>query len=127
MAQESWRDEEGRWHLTPEDRAARIKRGNERGRAAQALLDALTDRLPQEVLRILRSHQLGGEYPILFSNLAAALVNHDVPITSEERDLLREMLYSIEPTMPDAYPSIRDRDQVMASLNVLEADSTAGP
>ncbi|WP_282779330.1 MULTISPECIES: hypothetical protein [unclassified Nocardia] len=126
MTEKSWRDEEGRWHLTPEDRAERIKRGNERRRVGQALLDALTGRVPQKVLAQLRTFHSVGEYPMLFSNLAAALVNHNIPITSEERDLLCEMLYSIEPTIPDAYPSIRDRDQVMVSLNVVQADGAAG-
>ncbi|MVU77441.1 hypothetical protein GPX89_09290 [Nocardia sp. ET3-3] len=117
----SWRDDEGRWHWTSEDRTRMREQGREWKLASDTLLDALADRLSPDSLESARRFQHGGEYLWVFSGLAAELVNHRIPITPEERDLLASVLYSMEPSRPDDHPAIRDRDQVMVALNVVNA------
>ncbi|MGW2662807.1 hypothetical protein ACWCW7_17725 [Nocardia tengchongensis] len=63
-----------------------------------------------------------GELQLLADQIAGHLSAGRIPLTAAERDLLHELLYKFE--VPDAiYGNMVKRDQIMAKLNVLEADS----
>lgn len=91
--------------------------------AATALLDSLGDRLSPQTQESVRTMLWGGEEGIVADELASVLVTQRTPIDTAERDLLRELLYFFELEETDArhYPSLWNRDQVMATLNVVEA------
>ena len=59
---------------------------------AEALPDRFADRLPTQTLDSLRLMEAGGEYGELVIELAAALAAQDVPVTTGERDELRDLL-----------------------------------
>ncbi|MBA3905996.1 MAG: hypothetical protein H0X35_04830 [Pseudonocardiales bacterium] len=92
--------------------------------AASTLLESLGDRLSPETQESVRTLLWGGEEGLVADGLASVLVDHRTPINFTERDLLHELLYVFDLEDSDAryYPSLWNRDQVMASLNVVGAE-----
>lgn len=80
-----------------------------------ALLDRLADRLPPDRMAQYREYAFVGEWAMLVDELAAGLVRRRVPVTEDEREALREILYSFRVPAPD-HRHIENRDEVMASL-----------
>ncbi len=98
---------------------------------ATALLDRLGDRLPAVDQDWLRGYLWGGEWGLLADELAATLTEDHTPIDPTERELMRELLYSIEldgsAESARAYPSVYDRDRVLAALNVVSGPPAPSP
>jgi hypothetical protein len=89
------------------------------------MVDRFADRMPQDVASRLRKFHSVGETLELASELAAVLVKRTIPVTVEDREALREFLYSFSAEYALAnYSEIANRDEVLASLNVLD-DPTA--
>jgi hypothetical protein len=90
---------------------------------AEVLLDRLDGRLTATDRDTLRGYLWGGEWGLLADELAAALTEDHTPIDATERDLLQELLYSLELDENDEdaahYPALYARDTVMRSLNVV--------
>jgi hypothetical protein len=59
---------------------------------AEALPGRFADRLPAQTLESLRLMEAGGEYGELVIELAATLAARGVPVTTGERDELRDLL-----------------------------------
>jgi len=90
--------------------------------AAAALLDSLGERLSAHDQDWFRSYLSAGEEGLLADELATALEVDRTPISATEQELLRELLWSfdLDGTDPKFYPSLCDRDRVIAGLNVIE-------
>jgi len=56
----------------------------------------------------------------LANDLAAALVDDQIPVTDSERDDLRYLLFSFQNLPKPHLRRINEREQVLASLNVVE-------
>ncbi len=101
---------------TPEQRqkwAAIRRQGGE-------LLDRLSDRLPEEQLTTYRKFHFVGELGLLANGIAATLVNRHIPVTPDEKEALRELLYAF--SLPQKhYRYITSRDQVLDSLHITES------
>lgn len=90
--------------------------------AGIALLDSLGRRLSAETHDLAGGMLATGEWGLFVDELAAELFQDHTPISATERDLLREVLYTLErePRDQEDYPMIWNRDEVMASLNVVD-------
>lgn len=93
------------------------------GVAATALLDSLGERLSAHDQDWFRSYLSAGEEGLLADELATALDVDHTPIGAAERELLRELLWSFDLVGldPKFYPSLCERDRVIAGLNVVDA------
>jgi hypothetical protein len=91
--------------------------------AATELLRSLGDRLTADDHDYLGGYLWGGEEGLLADALAATLRSKRIQVSSTERALLRELLYSfdLEGIDPKVYPTLCDRDRVIAALNVVES------
>jgi hypothetical protein len=93
--------------------------------AATELLDSLGDRLSDATRDVVRSMLFGGEEWLAADELAGVLVTDRTPIDERERDLLRELLYSLDLDDYDEdardYPVLYDRERALAALNVVDA------
>jgi len=68
---------------------------------AEALPERFADRLTESALRSVKQMRGGGEYGLLTIEIAASLATHNMPVTAEERDELRELLEAMNmPTEP---------------------------
>lgn len=85
------------------------------------LLAHLAGRLPPEALEKARMYHFAGEWPSLVNGLAYQLVHHQIPVTAAEQEVLRDLLNTFERPHP-RYRYITNRDDVLASLNVLEGE-----
>ncbi|GAB2554306.1 hypothetical protein [Nocardia heshunensis] len=61
------------------------------------------------------------EFDLIIDNLAAVLSGSPIPITGDERDRLRELLFRIDNPNP-IFRFIANRDQVLSSLNVISGN-----
>ena len=95
--------------------------------AAVAVLDSLGDRLPPDDRDSLRTYLWAGEWGLLADELAAALLEDGIPIAAAERDLVRDLLFALPPEGAELHPSIRDRDRVLAALNVVSDPPAPSP
>lgn len=84
---------------------------------ADEILDRLADRLPHDNLEDLRTFNFVGEWNELVNNLLAILVRDQIPVSSDEKQALRNLLYFFDLPVP-YYEFINDRDAMLASLNV---------
>jgi len=84
---------------------------------ADELLDRLADRLPHDNLKDLRTFNFVGEWNELANNLLAILVRNEIPVSPDEKEELRNLLYFFDLPVP-YYDFINDRDAILASLNV---------
>ncbi|UVS76897.1 hypothetical protein Actkin_00593 [Actinokineospora sp. UTMC 2448] len=84
---------------------------------ATALVESLADRLPPDRLARYRQFAFVGEWGELADNLAAGLVNRRIPVTAEEKEALREVLYSFELPYP-GHRFIERRDEILAALTM---------
>jgi hypothetical protein len=93
--------------------------------AATELLDSLGDRLSDATRDFVRSMLFGGEEWLAADELAGVLVTDRTPIDERERDLLRELLYSLDIDDHDEdardYPALYDRERALAALNIVDA------
>jgi hypothetical protein len=96
---------------------------------AGAVLDSLGDRLPADDQDSLRTYLQTGEWGLLADELAAALLEDATPIATAERDLVRDLLFAFTLTPDDAelHPCIRDRERVLAALNVVSDPPAPSP
>lgn len=85
----------------------------------EALIDAISERSPEKLSSSLSSYTRASEHTLALDGLAYALLHRKVPITRTESVELREILYIHELPAPHMH-SINDRDNVMASLNIIE-------
>lgn len=68
---------------------------------AEGLPERFADRLTESALWSVKRMRGGGEYGLLTIEIAASLATHDMPVTAEERDELRELLEAMGmPTDP---------------------------
>jgi hypothetical protein len=90
-------------------------------KAATALLDSLGERLTAHDQDWFRGYLWAGEEGLLADELATALNVDRTPIASAERELLRELLWSfdLDDMDPEYYPSLCERDRVVAALNIV--------
>ncbi|MGX1809022.1 hypothetical protein ACWIGI_25155 [Nocardia sp. NPDC055321] len=92
------------------------------------LLQALRDRLiahyedgsGDDAMAYFDKLYQAGEYMLVADALAATLSVRRIPITATERGVVREILYKVADPHPTYYRFLADRDDVMASLNVVE-------
>lgn len=100
---------------TPEQRARLVQLGA----LSRSTVERLADRLPAHDLRRLREFAFAGEWPLLADLLAAVLLQEKTPVSAVDREAVRELLYWwAEPVK--GYRYIEARDDVLASLNVVE-------
>ncbi|MGX1770566.1 hypothetical protein ACWIGW_00520 [Nocardia brasiliensis] len=66
------------------------------------------------------------EFTIIIDSIAATLSRALIPITTDERDLFRELMYKIEHPDP-MFRFLHDRDNVMSALNVVDELPSADP
>lgn len=84
------------------------------------LLDRLANRLPRDNLEDLRTFNFVGEWNELANNLLAILVRDQIPLSPDEAQAVRKLLYFFDLPVPD-YNFINDRDAMLGSLNILHA------
>ena len=89
------------------------------GEAATALLDSLGERLSAHDQDWFRSYLSAGEEGLLADELATALDVDHTPIGAAERELLWS--FDLVGLDPKFYPSLCERDRVIAGLNVVDA------
>ncbi|MDA3648592.1 hypothetical protein LZ318_17145 [Saccharopolyspora indica] len=85
----------------------------------EALIDAISERSHDKLSPWLSSYTRAGEHTLALDSLAYALLHRKVPITRAESTELRSILYEHDVLVP-GMDSINDRDNVMASLNIIE-------
>lgn len=81
-----------------------------------AFIELVSDRLddPSQI----QEFEHVGEETLAVDLLAATLVHEETPITAQERDILRELLYFYQLPIREEY--ISRREEVLASLNVID-------
>jgi hypothetical protein len=87
----------------------------------ETILDRFGERLPAADFKQLRTFYSVGEWPLLADNLAAALMQDQIPVSSADKEALRRLLYWWQ-TPPSGYRYIASRDEVLASLPVVDAE-----
>jgi hypothetical protein len=98
--------------------------------AANELLDSLGDRLFAATRESVRTYLWTGEEGLAADELAGVLSRHQVPVSPTERDLLRDLLYTFDVDGSEAfthYPSLTDRERVLAALNVVSDPRAPSP
>jgi hypothetical protein len=90
------------------------------GQVASRLLDSIDSRLPQNDRENCRSYLNAGEWALLANDLAAALVDDQIPVAGPERDDLRYLLFWFQKLPKPHLRRINERENVLASLNVVE-------
>lgn len=86
---------------------------------ATRLLDSLGDRMADQQ-KFLRGHLWAGEEDMAIDELVGELVFRKTAITQDEREMVRELLWHFGSVEPEFYPYIHDRENAIASLNVVE-------
>lgn len=87
----------------------------------RALLALLSDRIPGEQLESCRSFSAAGEYAELVDVIAAILVKRQIPVTSVERDALREVMAMFSQPM-DGYAYLGNPDLTIAGIKVVQSE-----
>ncbi|MER7012484.1 hypothetical protein ABT324_13780 [Saccharopolyspora sp. NPDC000359] len=82
-----------------------------------ALITVVEKRLPRSLGALI--HEYHQEEALSLDSFTWALVHDQIPVTRGERDELRALLEGFELPVPSMRP-INDRDNVIASLNVLD-------
>ena len=91
------------------------------GEDSHDLLEQLADRFPQQALETCRSFDNAGEWGQLIELISATLVKRSVPVTSQERDALADLLYRYSiPYKHHEY--ISNRDETIASLKIADGE-----
>lgn len=93
---------------------------NEFMNRVEALLEAIYERASDKLDSFLHSAAHAGEHQLVLDSLAGSLAQKKIPVSRRERDELRELLYDYEQLPVPYMHSINDRDNVMASLNVID-------
>jgi hypothetical protein len=90
---------------------------------AGELLDGLGDRLSRQTRESVRTYLSAGEDGLAVDELAGTLCVRQTPVSSAERDLLRELLdvFPVDEIDAKSYPWLHDHDRVLATLNVVGA------
>jgi hypothetical protein len=86
---------------------------------SKALLERLTDRLPQDIVKSYKSYSDAGEWIELINLLCASLVKRNIQITPAERNALKNLLCRFQVPI-EGYDFINNRNETLASLNVVD-------
>ena len=99
---------------------ARKKELNRLHWESKALLDALADRLPDDVLARLRAYSDAGDWTELVDGLCAELVQRRVEVTAAERDALAGVLDLFQTPKAAQFTHVNDAKGTVEALNVAE-------
>jgi hypothetical protein len=83
------------------------------------LIQAIRERARGKLGSSLSSYTSAGEHTLALDSFAWSLQDKQIPISRTERDELRELLYVFELPVSMMH-SINDRDNILASLNVVD-------
>ncbi|GAA2817941.1 hypothetical protein [Saccharopolyspora taberi] len=86
----------------------------------EELLMGLKGRIKEPIYGLYYNFIIGGEHVELMHQIAGRFIEDRIPISPKEREELRALLYDDDMPLDDHYPYFRDRDEVMAGLNVVE-------
>ncbi|RKT83912.1 hypothetical protein SAMN05421805_112113 [Saccharopolyspora antimicrobica] len=84
-----------------------------------ALIDAITERSLKKMGWSPSSYARAGEHTLALDGLVYSLRHDQIPVTRTESTELRAILYDHDMADPTSH-AINDRDNVMASLNIIE-------
>lgn len=87
---------------------------------SREVLEQLADRLSPHDLDSNRTLNFAGEQAIMLNNLCASLIKGEIPVTEHEQRALAELLNWFRPATVTGLDYIRDRDDTLAALNIID-------
>jgi hypothetical protein len=94
-------------------------------RLAEEVLEGLRGRLPEENIANAEEEFEAGELILFLEGLVYQLVHHDVPISREEGDKIRELMLSFSLPVRNVFDIMNNREVWLDRLNVVDSPGGA--